>query len=118
VASEPASIGGELNKRGYSGGDDWVPHDARVHELGTERSRVESLIELGRKPRLVPHLSVADGINSVRVTLPRCWFDEKRCAEGLEALRQYRAEWDDKKKAFKDAQVKDWTSHPAQVARG
>jgi phage terminase large subunit len=107
----------ELEKRGYRGGDDWVPHDARVHELGTERSRVESLFELGRKPRLVPHLSIADGINAARQTFPRCWFDASRCAQGLEALRSYRAEWDDKNKCFRDTQVKDWSSHPADAFR-
>jgi phage terminase large subunit len=103
----------ELERRGYTGGTDWVPHDAKVKELGTERSRVESLIALGRNPRLVPNLGIADGINSARLTLPRCRFDARACKEGIDALRQYRAEWDDKKKAFKDTQVKDWTTHPA-----
>jgi phage terminase large subunit len=107
----------ELERRGYKGGDDWVPHDAKVTELGTEKSRVETLIALGRKPRLVPNLGIADGINAARLALPRCYFDETACKEGLEALRQYRAEWDDKKKAFTDTQVKDWASHPADAFR-
>lgn len=107
----------ELDRRGYKGGDDWVPHDAKVPELGTGRTRIESLIALGRKPRLVPDHKKMDGINAARMSLPRCWFDEKRCKEGLEALRQYRAEWDDGKKAFKDTEVHDWTSHPADAFR-
>jgi phage terminase large subunit len=107
----------ELNERGYRGGTDWVPHDARVKELGTEKSRVEHLIDLGRFPRLVPHLGLPDGINAARITLPKCTFDKDRCAEGLEALRQYRAEWDEKRRCFRDNQVKDWTSHPADAFR-
>jgi phage terminase large subunit len=31
-----------------------VPHDARVHERGTGKTRLDTLIALGRKPVLVP----------------------------------------------------------------
>jgi hypothetical protein len=53
----------------------------------------------------------------VRQILHRCWFDETRCANGLEALRQYQSEWDDKKKKFRDEPLHDWTSHPADAFR-
>ena len=43
-----------------------------------------------------------DGIQSARATLPRCWFDAGRCAKGLGLLRQYRADYDDKAKTFRD----------------
>ena len=35
------------------GRKDFVPHDARVHEWGTGKTRLETLIALGRKPVLV-----------------------------------------------------------------
>jgi hypothetical protein len=38
-----------------------------------------------------------------------------RCEEGLEACKQYRYEWDDDKKKFRDNAVHDWTSHPADA---
>ena len=59
---------GLLAAKGYRYGDDWVPHDARVRELGTGRTRVETLIDLGRKPRVVPAHTLMDGINAVRQT--------------------------------------------------
>lgn len=106
-----------LKAKGYRYGDDWVPHDARVRELGTGRTRVETLQSLGRKPRLVPDHKLMDGINATRETLPLCWFDEKRTEYGLDALRQYRSEYDDKTLVFDDTPRHDWTSHAADAFR-
>lgn len=106
-----------LAAKGYEYGDDWVPHDARVRELGTGRTRVETLISLGRKPRLVPAHNLMDGINAVRETLPHCWFDEKRTDYGLDALRQYRSEFNEDTAVFSDKPLHDWTSHAADAFR-
>jgi hypothetical protein len=38
-----------VSARGYRRGNDYVPHDARVHEWGTGKTRLETLIALGRK---------------------------------------------------------------------
>jgi phage terminase large subunit len=107
----------ELDARGYHG-DDWLPHDARVKSMETGRSRLETLIKYGRKPKLIPSHHVSDGINAGRLTLAHAWFDAERCAYGLEALRQYQAEWDDLRKCFRDTPRHDWTSHPADAWRG
>ena len=107
----------ELNARSYRYGKDYVPHDARVRELGTGRTRLETLVALGRNPSLVPAHKIMDGINAARLAVPRCWFDASRCKDGLEALRQYRADYDDKARTFKDAPKHDWTSHTADAFR-
>lgn len=106
-----------LDARGYRYGTDYVPHDAKVKELGTGRTRVETLIGLGRKPRLVPSHKIMDGINAARMTIPRCWFDRTKCANGIEALKQYQAEFDEKLRTFKDNPRHDWTSHTADAFR-
>lgn len=106
-----------LNRIECKWGDDWVPHDAKVKELGTGRTRVETLKSLGRKPRLVPDHHVMDGINAARLTFARCWFDEERCSEGLEALRQYKADYDEKLRTFKNEPRHDWASHSADAFR-
>ncbi len=108
---------GVLKAKGYTYATDWVPHDAKVKELGTGRTRVETLRELGRNPRLVPNHKVMDGINAVRETLKRCWFDEARTEYGLDALRQYRSEYDEKALVFDDKPLHDWTSHAADAFR-
>ena len=109
----------ELNARGinYRYGDDWVPHDAKVRELGSGRTRIETLQALGRRPRLVPDHNVMDGINAARVSFKSFWIDAAKCKPGLEALRQYRAEYDEKLKVFKDKPRHDWTSHAADAFR-
>jgi phage terminase large subunit len=108
---------GVLAAKPYKYADDWVPHDAKVRELGTGRTRVETLKSLGRKPRLVPDHKLMDGINAARVGFSRFWFDEVNCRLGLEALRQYRTEFDEKTKAYKDNPKHDWTSHTADAFR-
>ena len=107
----------EIEARGYPQGIDYVPHDAKVRSLETGRTRVETLITLGRKPKLVANHKIMDGINAARLTLPRCWFDADNCKNGIEALRQYRADYDDKTRAFKDTPKHDWTSHTADAFR-
>lgn len=98
-------------------GFDYVPHDARVRELGTGKTRIETFLKLKRKPVLVPEHKVDDGIAQARLTLPQCWFNEPDCVDGLEALRQYRAEWDEDKRVFKNTPLHDWTSHYADAFR-
>ena len=106
-----------LKGKPYVYGDHLLPHDAEAHELGTGKSRVELLMTLGMKPRIVPRQSVEDGINALRMLLPRSWFDAAKCARGIEALRQYRREWDEKGGLFRARPLHDWTSHAADAAR-
>lgn len=106
-----------LDAKGYRYGTDWVPHDAKVRELGTGRTRVETLEGLGRNPHLIPQHSLMDGINAVRETLPHCWFDAERTDYGLDALRQYRSEFKEDAAVFQDRPLHDWTSHAADAFR-
>jgi hypothetical protein len=111
------TLAAEDEEHGWTAGSDYVPHDAKAREMGTGRSRVETMRALGLKPMLVPGHSVDDGINAARRTLPLCVF-HPRCEEGgLSALEQYRREWDEEKKAFRASAVHDWTSHPADAFR-
>ncbi|WP_051419888.1 hypothetical protein [Paracoccus pantotrophus] len=104
-------------EHGWLNGIDFVPHDAKVREWGTGRTRVETMQSLGLNPQVVPMATFMDGINAARKTLPRCVF-HPRCEDlGIAALEQYRREWDDEKKTFKATDVHDWASHPAAAFR-
>jgi hypothetical protein len=104
------------NLYGWKHGDDYVPHDAKNKEWGSGRTRVETMQHIGLNPILVPLASVQDGINAARRTLPLCVF-HPRAEPGLNALEQYRREWDDELKAFKANPLHDWTSHYADAFR-
>lgn len=104
-------------EHGWMDGIDYVPHDAKVREWGSGRTRVEAMKALGMKPSVVPMAKKLDGINAARMTLGRAVF-HPRCEEpGLSALEQYRREWDDEKKTFRASEVHDWTSHLADAFR-
>lgn len=93
------------------------PHDLRVRELGSGVSRLETAGRLGLKFNVARNIPVIDGIHGVRDMLGRCWFDEKKCRTGLEALRLYRSEWDDVKRVASLRPVHDWTSHASDSLR-
>lgn len=105
-----------VRDRGYTYGDHWAPHDIEVRELGSGRSRLETAASLGIRFRVVPNIPVQDGINAVRMLLPRAWFDKRKCAPMLEALRQYREKIDDKRQVSMGP-MHDWTSHFADAMR-
>lgn len=106
-----------LGAKPYVYGDHLVPHDAEARELGTGKTRVETLGSLGIRTRLVARHDLEDGINAVRTLLPRAWIDATRCARGLETLRHYRREWDDRLGAFRPRPLHDWASHGADALR-
>jgi phage terminase large subunit len=106
-----------LAGKGYTIGPCLVPHDAMVREWGTGRTRVETMRRLGLKPELVPDHARMDGINAARLTIPVSRFDRTRCKDGLEGLKQYRAEYDEERKVFKPTPLHDWASNPADAWR-
>ena len=93
-----------------------LPHDVVVRELGTGKSRQEMLEEAGLEITVVKKLPVADGIQAVRRILPRCWFD-KNVKQGLDALRNYRRNYDEKRNVFFDSPLHDWCSHASDAFR-
>jgi hypothetical protein len=106
-----------LQNKGYIYGRHVAPHDIKVRELGSGKSRKEIGRELGIDFTVAPRQSVEDGIQAVRALLPKAWFDAERCQQGLEALRQYRSEYDDRLRTFKPRPLHDWTSHAADAMR-
>ena len=106
-----------LNRKDYTYGDHLAPHDIEVRELGSGKSRLETAATLGLRFKVVPKMKVADGINAARMLLPKCYFDRDKCVTGIEMLRQYRQEWDERRKMFRDQPRHDFTSHAADAFR-
>jgi len=106
-----------LRQKDYHWGDHLAPHDIEVRELGSGKSRIETALNLGIRFRVIPKMKIIDGINAARMILPRCFFDREKTHIGLEMLRQYRQEWDEKRKVFRDHPKHDFTSHSADAFR-
>jgi len=98
-------------------GQHYAPHDIQVRELGTGKSRLETARKLGINFRVVPRLSIEDGIHAVRAILPKCYFHKTNCKDGLQALKRYRKEFDEKKGVYKPHPLHDWSSHYADAFR-
>lgn len=93
------------------------PHDIEVREYTSGKSRLHRAQELGVSFDVVPKHSVADGIQEVRRLLGHCWFDETKCEQGIDALKAYRREYDEKLQNYRDRPVHDWASHAADAIR-
>jgi phage terminase large subunit len=106
-----------VQSRGYTLGTTWLPHDAKAKTIGTKRSVEEQAMAKGFRVRITPKLSVSDGINAARTIFANCYFDEEKCADGLQALRHYRFEVNPESNTYSKNPVHDWSSHAADGFR-
>jgi len=105
-------------KWGFVYGEHYLPHDVEVKELGTGVTRLETLRSLGLTSAVtVPSGRLTDGINAVRMMLPKCWFNDTACAQGIEALRNYRWKAETDTQTSPSAPIHDWASHGADALR-
>ena len=89
-----------------------APHDIKVRELGTGKSRLEAAREFGLRFEVAKRVEKKeDGIDAVRRVFPKLWFDAVKCERGLEALANYHSEYDEEKQVLKIQPVHDWASH-------
>lgn len=106
-----------LDRRRYTYGTHYAPHDIAVRELGTGKSRLETAASLGIDFETAPQLPLEDGIHAARMIFNRCWFDAAKCKEGVECLSNYRWDYNHRLDEFKTRPVHDWSSHGADAFR-
>ena len=96
----------------------YLPHDARVKELGTGKSRYEIFRSLGVNCRLLRRTkSVQNDIELVRKTIPNMWFDETNTTYLQNAMLNYSKQWDERLGVWKDKPLHDEWSNPADAIR-
>jgi hypothetical protein len=106
-----------LDRKGYKYGQHYGPHDIKVRELSTGKSRLEIAQSLGITFHVTPQHKLEDGINAARMMFPRCYFDQAKCQPGLETLQNYRWDFNQRLDEFKNVPVHDWASHGADAFR-
>lgn len=107
----------ELQKKPYVYARHLMPHDTANRELGTGKSRLETLRTLGLKNiEIVPKTAnKADDINAARMLIGKCWFEIDKAARGIETLKNYTRKWDSKGMIFQEKPKHDWASHGADA---
>lgn len=108
---------GVLQSKPYQYGRHIAPHDIKVREFGSGMTRLDKARHLGITFTIAPNLSIMDGIEAVRTTLPKCWIDETSCKELVKSLEGYRQEYDAKRRVYKENPLHDINSHAADAMR-
>ena len=113
-----ADILKQLQSKQYLYDIDFLPHDAQAKTLASSGRSIEQMMKAaGRRVKIVPKLSLVDGINAARTLFSQCWFDEKNCADGIQNLRHYRYDVDPDTGAFSKNPMHDANSHAADAFR-
>ena len=76
-----------VKDKDYIYGEHYAPHDIEVMEFSTGKTRSEVAYQLGVRFRILPKLSLEDGIHSLKMVLPRCWFNVENTQQLINALR-------------------------------
>lgn len=103
--------------KSYIFGKHFVPHDAKKHELGSGLTRLQILEQLGLKMDVLERSYLNDGIEVVRHTFKRLFFNEKQCGLLLDALEHYSKDWDPVYKRFIDKDKTDWSTDHCDAMR-
>jgi phage terminase large subunit len=97
-----------------------LPHDAQAKTLAAAGRSVYEQLVTDHKMKHVTILKNTNteqqGILAARHLFPRLWIDAEQ-EEFINALSQFRREWDDASKCFRDRPVHDWTNHFADALR-
>lgn len=107
-----------LKQKEYEYGTHNAPFDIAVRELATGKSRMEAAKAMGISFRAMPQLPRDDGIDAARSLMSSCWWDGTKCNRGIQALKNYKKDWDEKNKVFRNNPKHDWASHGSDAFRG
>lgn len=107
----------EMKAKPYVYGRHIAPHDIEVRELTSGNTRRETAEGLGISFEVAPKLPIMDGIDAVRSLLASAYFDKEKCRAGLNALKNYRKQYDEKRKTYLNQPYHDWSSNGADAFR-
>lgn len=109
----------ELKAKPYVYGGMVLPHDAQARELGSGKTRVETMRSFwpGMRITVLPRHDLADGIHMARMMIGQTWFDKTKCDKGIQCLKNYERKWDAKNKIYLEIPRHNWASHGADAFR-
>jgi hypothetical protein len=107
-----------IQDKPYKYGKHFAPHDIKVREWGGGAvTRYEKARQLGIDFALIEQVSIIDGIENVWTHFSKFWIDADKCRSLVNALENYRKEWDDQKQMYLNKPVKSWSNHYSDCLR-
>tara|TARA_R110000803_G_scaffold31254_2_gene69874 strand:- start:292 stop:1572 length:1281 start_codon:yes stop_codon:yes gene_type:complete len=106
-----------IKDKDYVYGEHFAPHDIEVTEFSSGKTRREVAYQLGIRFKILPKLPLEDGIHSLKMVLPKCWFDIDNTKSLITALRHHHRKFNEKMRMFSNKPIKDWSSHACDAAR-
>jgi len=89
-----------------------------MRETSTGKERIDYAKDLGLSFSVIDQkIGVDDGIQVGKFMFDRLMIDKEKCALWIDAISEYKREWDEKKNIFKEVPYHNWTSHAADVHR-
>lgn len=101
----------------YTFGTVWLPHDAEQKRLSSRRTTRQQMEDAEFKVKIVPKISVAEGIQAARGIFPNCYFNEQYALDGVDQLRLYHYDVDQKTGIRSKNPVHDDSSNGADAFR-
>lgn len=118
----PDEIVQVLKDRGYQYQSHHLPHDCGTAQFTLKGKTIQDQFrdlwpsQDWRVERRT--LDKYADINNARLFWSRCVFDRERCYNGLECLRNYKSQKDEKRNVYISTPVHDWASHGADAFLG
>ncbi len=108
-----------IQDKPYKYGKHFAPHDIQVREFGSTGAitRYQAAYELGIKFQTLPQLSLDESISNVWMNFNKIWIDSNNCKTLIDALENYRKEWDDKRQVYSEKPAKSWANHYSDALR-
>jgi len=106
-----------LREKGYGQALCVLPHDGAQHDKIQKTTYEGALFEAGFATQVIPNQGAGAAMQRVetaRRLFPQMWFDEMRCAGGLEAIGWYH-EKRDEERGIGLGPNHDWSSHGADA---
>jgi hypothetical protein len=107
-----------IQDKPYRYGAHYAPHDIKVREFGGGAvTRYEKARQLGLNFTLVDQVPIQDGIETCWTHFPKMWIDQEKCRSLINALENYRREWNEVRQLYDNKPVHSWASNYADSFR-
>jgi phage terminase large subunit len=100
-----------LKEKPYIYGGHFTPHDSRHREFATGLSPDDVFRNHGITPSETPNMPIEDRIHAGKLFIAQCEFDATRCKDGLNALKNWRWDVNNRTQMRRQTPLHNWASH-------